>query len=251
MERSEQVEILGIDIGGSGIKGALVNVESGEMVTERHRIPTPQPATPDAVAGVVAQIARHFSWDGPVGCTFPAIMKQGVAHSAANVDKSWIGTDAAALFQRYLDAPVWVVNDADAAGMAEMQFGAGKDRAGVIFMLTIGTGIGSAIIVDGHLLPNSELGHLQIGGVEAENFASDRIRKKEDLSWKKWAKRFNAYLQYLEFLFSPNLFILGGGVVKKWDKFAGHLSVQVDIIPATLGNNAGIVGAALVASMHL
>ncbi len=245
------MEILGIDIGGSGIKGALVNVDKGEMVTERHRIPTPQPATPDAVAGVVAQIARHFSWDGLVGCTFPAIMKQGVAHSAANVDKSWIGTDAAALFQHHLDAPVWVVNDADAAGMAEMQFGAGKGRTGVIFMLTIGTGIGSAIIVDGHLLPNSELGHLQMGGIEAENFASDRVRKKEDLSWKKWTKRFNAYLQYLEFLFSPNLFILGGGVVKKWDKFSGRLSTQAAITPATLGNNAGIVGAALVASMQL
>lgn len=244
--------ILGIDIGGSGIKGAPVDTEKGELAGERHRIPTPQPAKPEAVAEVVAEIVRSFDWQGPIGCTFPAIVRRGVTLSAANVDDAWIGTDAARLLREATGQPVWVLNDADAAGVAEMTFGAGKDVGGTVFVLTFGTGIGSAVFVDGTLMPNTELGHLEFGGREAEAYAADRVRKAEDLSWKKWAKRVDAYLAHLEFLFSPDLFIFGGGVSKKSEKFFSHLTRETPVKPAQLLNEAGIVGAALVAeARHL
>ncbi len=241
------MENLGVDIGGSGIKGALVDVEKGALVTRRYRIPTPQPATPDAVGDVVAELAKHFKWQGPIGCTFPAIVKHGIVHSAANVDDSWIDTDGEALLKQKTGCPVLMLNDADAAGIAEMSFGAGKGQQGVVIILTLGTGIGSAIFVNGNLLPNTEFGHMEIRGKDAEDRASDRIRKDEDLSWKKWAERINEFLTRMELLFSPDLFIIGGGVSKKHDKFFPWLETKVQIVPAKLRNQAGIIGAAMAA----
>ncbi|WMT58337.1 ROK family protein [Truepera radiovictrix] len=238
--------VLGIDIGGSGIKGALVDIEAGGLATERYRLETPQPATPEAVAETVGKIVAHFAYSGPIGCTFPAIVRHGVTLSAANVDKSWIGTDADALFSRVTGLEVHLLNDADAAGEAEMRFGAGRGRSGTVIMLTFGTGIGSAVFLDGKLLPNTEFGHLYLeGGQEAEAWASDRARKLADLSWKKWAARVQTYLKHLEFLFSPDLFIVGGGVSKKSDKFLPLLELGTEVVAAELRNEAGIVGAAL------
>lgn len=239
------MEILGIDIGGSGIKGAPVNTETGEFTHERYRLPTPQPAKPDAVAETVREVARFFNWEGPIGCTFPAIVKNGIMHSAANVDDAWIGTNGQALFEEATGLPVHVLNDADAAGIAEMLFGAGRGHEGVVMMLTLGTGIGSALFVDGTLVPNLELGHLEIRGKAAEERASDRIRQEKDLSWEKWARRLNEYLERLDFLFSPDLMIIGGGVSKRADKFLPLLNVNAKLVPAELQNDAGIVGAAL------
>jgi len=246
------MQILGIDIGGSGIKGAPVKVKRGALSAERYRIPTPQPSTPDAVADTVAKIVKHFRWKGPVGCTFPSVVKRGIVYSAANVDKSWIGLNGRKLLQKKTGCPVLLLNDADAAGIAEMTFGAGKDRMGVVFVLTFGTGIGSAVFVNGALMPNTELGHMRMisrsrGIVEAEHYASDRIRKEERLSWKRWAARVNEYLSLMEALFSPDLFIIGGGVSKKHDKFLPLLKSRADVVPAQLLNEAGIVGAALAA----
>lgn len=242
--------ILGIDIGGTGIKGAPVNVETGELLAERFRIETPHPALPNAVAGVVENIARHFNYSGPAGITFPAIIKKGTVFSAANVDESWIGTDAAALFTSRLGHPATVVNDADAAGVAEMRFGAGKDRSGVVILLTFGTGIGSAIFHDGKLLPNSEFGHLKIRGKDAEKRASEKIREDHDLTWRKWAGRVSEYLGEMEKLFSPDLFIIGGGVSRKADKFLPYLTAktEVRIEAARMRNEAGIIGAAVLAA---
>ncbi len=238
-------QTLGIDIGGSGIKGAMVDLELGDFASERHRIPTPQPATPKKVAKVVAKIAEHFGSPAAIGCTFPAIVKNGVTLSAANVDDSWIGTDAAALFSAETRSNVSVVNDADAAGIAEVRYGAGKGQSGVVIMTTLGTGIGSAIFNDGVLLPNTELGHLRMARKTAEEFASDRIRDKEELSWKRWAKRLEKYYQMLEFFFSPDLIIVGGGVSKHHAKFLPHMKVNAPIVPAQLRNRAGIIGAAV------
>lgn len=241
------MEILGIDIGGSGIKGAIVETSDGTFTQERYRIPTPQPSSPDAVANAVAEIVRYFEWSGPVGCTFPSVVKHGVMYSAANVDDAWIGTDGQTLFRQHTNCPVYVLNDADAAGIAEMTFGAGVNRSGVVMILTLGTGIGSAIFVNGVLLPNTELGHLQVRGKDAEHRASDRVRQKKELTWEKWGKRVSEYMEYLEFLFSPDLFIIGGGVSKKFDKFSKYLKVRAEVTPARLLNDAGIVGAALAA----
>jgi polyphosphate glucokinase len=250
------MEILGVDIGGSGIKGALVDANSGALTTKRRRIATPQPSTPEAIAGTVAEIGRHFRWKGPIGCTFPAIVKKGVIYSAANVDDSWIGINGRKLLKKATGCPVRLLNDADAAGIAEMRFGAGRDRKGVIFVITLGTGIGSAIFVGGTLLPNTELGHMHLmcgahGVVEMEDYASDRARKAEGLGWNKWAGRVNEVLIALEALFSPDLFILGGGVSKKHHKFLPLISTQADVVPAQLRNEAGIVGAAMAAKSLL
>lgn len=242
------MEILGIDIGGSGIKGAPVDVANGELTAERFRIPTPQPSTPAAVADGVAEIARHFRWQGPIGCTFPAIVRHGVVYSAANVDKSWIGTDGQALFAERTGCPVVLQNDADAAGIAEMRFGAGQGKEGLVMMLTFGTGIGSALFYNGVLIPNSELGHLEVRGKDAEDRASDRVRKDKDLTWEKWAERVNEYLARLDLLFSPDLYIIGGGISKKQDKFLHLLSTQTPVMMAEMLNEAGIVGAALAAA---
>lgn len=242
------MEILGIDIGGSGIKGARVDVEQGRLVTERHRIPTPQPSVPDAVGDVVAKIVKHFKWSGPIGCTFPAIIKNGVAYSAANVDKSWIGTNGEKLLKKKTKCPVRLINDADAAGLAEMEFGAGRGQKGVVIVLTFGTGIGSAIFVDGHLVPNTEFGHMEVRGKDAEDRAADRIRKEKDLNWAGWARRVNEFLNRMEALFSPDLFIIGGGVSKKHKKFLPLIHTQTPIVPAQMLNEAGIIGAAMAAS---
>jgi polyphosphate glucokinase len=241
------MEVLGIDIGGSGIKGARVNVLTGELTTDRHRIATPSHSTPDNVAKVVAELVDYFGWQGPIGCTFPAVVRHGKVYTAANVDKSWIDTDAMTLFERATGCPVRVLNDADAAGLAEMVFGAGKHRDGVVIMLTFGTGIGTAIFVEGHLLPNTELGHLPVRGKDAEHRASAKVREDEELSWAAWAERVNEYLGVLEFFFSPDLFIIGGGVSKKQHKFLHYLSTRAEIVPAQLLNEAGIIGAALAA----
>jgi polyphosphate glucokinase len=237
--------ILGIDIGGTGIKGAPVDLERGDLAGERFRIPTPEGGRPDDVAAVVAEIARHFDTGGPIGATFPAVIQHGVARTAANVDESWIGTDAAALFTRATGRPVVVVNDADAAGLAEMEHGAGKGRDGTVLMVTLGTGIGSALFVDGVLVPNTELGHLEVGGKEAEHRASEKIREDSDLSWKHWAGQLQRVLATYEALFCPDLFIVGGGISKKSQKFFPHLDLRTEIVAAQLLNQAGIVGAAL------
>jgi len=238
---------LGIDIGGTGIKGAPVDVATGSLVAQRRRIPTPQPATPDAVAEVVAELAQEFAWTGPIGATFPAVVRRGVVHTASNVDDSWIGTDAAALFRAATGTSVAVLNDADAAGVAEMGFGAGRDRPGTVVVLTLGTGIGSAIFVGGTLVPNTEFGRLEIRGKPAEHRAAESVRERKDLSWKEWAERLDEFLAPLEALLWPELIIVGGGVSKKADKFLPRLHARAELAPAALRNDAGIIGAALVA----
>jgi polyphosphate glucokinase len=245
-ENDPMTTVLGIDIGGTGIKGAPVDTRSGQLLADRHRILTPHPATPDAVTAVVAELAKFFEWTGPTGATFPAVVKDGVARTAANVDQAWIGTDAAAMFSKVIGGEVTVVNDADAAGVAEMTFGVGKDRRGVVIMITLGTGIGSALFVDGLLVPNTELGHLKMGKHDAEHLAAESVREERGLSWKDWSARVEEYLVMVEGLFSPDLFVIGGGISKKADKFVPRLTaVQTEIVPAQLLNEAGIVGAAL------
>ena len=239
----------GVDIGGSGIKGAPVDLATGEFTAERVRIPTPQPATPEAVAETVAEVARAFEWTGPLGCTVPAVVRGGIARSAANIDESWIGTDVVGLVSRATGAQsVLAVNDADAAGFAEVAYGAAKGRDGVVLVVTLGTGIGSALIVDGLLVPNTELGHLELDGHDAERRASDAARERDDLGWHDWAERLQRYFSHLEALFSPSLFVVGGGVSKKSEKFLPLLDLETEIVPAALRNNAGIAGAALLAA---
>lgn len=239
---------LGIDIGGSGIKGAVVNLESGELLTERVRLPTPDQAKPEAVAEVVADLVRSLRWNGVIGCGFPAVVHQGVALTAANVHKNWIGTDVNRLLSEATGCPTYTLNDADAAGIAEMRFGVGRENSrGVVIMLTLGTGIGSAIFTNGHLVPNTEFGHLKIRGKDAEWRASDAARKRKKLTWKKYAKRLQEFLNEMENLFWPDLFIVGGGLSKQADKFLPLLSLRTRIVPAQLQNLAGIIGAALYA----
>ncbi|HEU5157096.1 MAG TPA: ROK family protein [Streptosporangiaceae bacterium] len=242
------MEVLGIDIGGSGIKGAPVDLEAGRFARDRLRVETPRPSAPKAVAEVVRTIVDHFAWTGPVGITFPGVVVGGVARSAANVDKRWIGEDADTLFTEVTGCPVQVLNDADAAGVAEVTFGAGKGRAGVVLMLTFGTGIGSALFVDGTLVPNTELGHLELDGKEAEHRASAQVREAKQLSWERWAERVERYLRHVDALFSPALIIIGGGVSKKSDKFLPLIEgVTAEVVPAALHNDAGIIGAAMAA----
>jgi polyphosphate glucokinase len=243
------MEILGIDIGGSGVKGAPVDVEKGVLRAERQRIPTPQPPIPDTLGNVVAEVAHHFKWQGPIGCTFPGVIKAGVVYTAANIDEAWIGLNGQKLLEEKTGCPVIFLNDADAAGIAEMQFGAGKDRHGIVIMLTFGTGIGSAIFVDGRLVPNTEFGHMEIRGKDAEHRAADRVRTEKELSWEKWAERVNEFLGRMELLFSPDLFIIGGGVSKKHDKFLPLLQTRAEIVPAQLLNEAGMIGAAIAAKV--
>jgi polyphosphate glucokinase len=239
--------ILGIDIGGSGVKGAPVDTVRGELAQERHRVPTPQPSDVTAVVEAVAEVADRFGTPDRVGITFPGVVVGGVTRTAANVDSSWIDAPAAELFSARLARPVFVLNDADAAGVAEVTFGAGRDQKGLTVMLTFGTGIGSALFLDGHLIPNTEFGHLELDGHDAEDRASDRAREQEDLSWEKWADRVQSYLRHVEMLLSPNLFIVGGGVSKKAEKFLPLIKIRTPIVPAMLLNNAGIIGAAVVA----
>jgi len=241
--------ILGIDVGGSGIKGALVDINKGKMVSKRHRIDTPHPATPKAMIEIMGQIVDHFNYKGPIGVGFPAIVQDGVVRSAANIDKGWIGYKGQKKIAKRTGCPTILLNDADAAGTAEMRFGVGKNKKGVIMLLTLGTGIGSALFVNGRLVPNTELGHLYLRNmkIDAEDYASDRVRSDEDLKYKEWAARLDEYLHHLELLFSPNIFVLGGGVSKKYEKFIPLLTVQAKVVPARLRNEAGIIGAAMAA----
>ncbi len=241
------MEILGIDIGGTGIKGAPVDVERGVLLANRHRIPTPKTAKPVPVADTVAKIVHHFDWHGPIGCGFPAVVRRGVVSSAANIHEKWIGVDAQNLFSETTDCPTAVINDADAAGLAEMAFGAGQGRQGVVLLITIGTGLGSALFIDGRLVPNTEFGHIEIDGFHAEEKASDAARKREKLSWEEWAERFNRYLLTMEYLVTPDLIILGGGASKKYNKFLPLLTLETEVIPALMLNEAGIIGSALAA----
>jgi polyphosphate glucokinase len=241
------MQLMGIDIGGTGIKGAIVDADEGALVTDRFRVPTPHPASPKAVAATVVEVVQHFEWKGSVGCTFPGVVKKGVVLSAANVDKAWIGADAASTIGDAADCDVTVINDADAAGIAEMRHGAGVGVEGQVIVLTLGTGIGSAVFVDGVLVPNTELGHLELRGKDAEKRASNSVREEKELSWSKWADRVNEYLHLVEALLSPDLFIIGGGVSKKSDKFFPHLDVDTPMVTAQLLNQAGIVGAAMAA----
>ncbi len=236
----------GIDFGGSGIKGAPVDLDTGEFLGDRVRIATPQPATPEAVARVFVELLGRFpDSDGSVGVTVPAVVRRGVASSAANIDRAWIGTDADALFTDATGRDVHVVNDADAAGLAEVRYGAAAGRRGLVILTTLGTGIGSALVYDGVLVPNSELGHLEIDGKDAEKSAANSVREKQDLSYREWAERLTTYYRTLEKLLSPDLIVLGGGVSKHADRFLRHIDIETEIVPAQLRNRAGIVGAAL------
>ena len=239
------MEVLGIDFGGSGIKGAIVDTKTGELVTERHRIETPQPATPDAVAEVMAELTEQLKWKVKVGVGVPAVVKNGVMLSAANIDNSWIGQEVNKQLSEKTGCEVECVNDADAAGIAEIHFGAGAKAKGMVFLLTVGTGIGTVIFIDKHLVPNLELGHLEFKGKTIERYSADSVRKRKDLSWEEWGKRFNNTLDYYDRMFNPNLFIVGGGVSKKMDKFEEYINVDTPVVPAEMENNAGIIGAAL------
>jgi polyphosphate glucokinase len=238
----------GIDIGGSGMKGAVVELASGTLRGERERIKTPHPPTPAPMADIVRQLVEAHGWSGPFGVTFPGVVRSGRIETAANLDSSWLGVKADELFSAAADVDVVVLNDADAAGLAEAKFGAAKGRAGVVVVLTFGTGIGSAVINDGTLLPNTELGHLELDGAVAEHRAAARIRKDENLGWKEWSARVQRYLRHLELLFSPDLFVVGGGISKQPERWRRYIDVSTEIVPAELANGAGIVGAALVAA---
>ena len=248
--RSARTGAFGIDIGGTGIKGAPVDLVVGEFSADRVRLATPQPATPKAVAATVAELIDSFDLphDMPVGVTFPSIIQHGVARSAANVDDSWIGTNVEKVIAKATGRSVHAVNDADAAGYAETLYGAARGHGGVVLVVTLGTGIGSCLVVDGTLVPNTELGHLEIDGHDAESKAADSAREREDLTWKQWAERLQKYFSVVEALFSPDLIVVGGGVSKKHDKFLPLLDLRAEIVPATLLNAAGIVGAAALAA---
>jgi polyphosphate glucokinase len=237
----------GVDIGGSGIKGAIVDLDKGDLATERVKYLTPHPSTPEAVAEVVARLVKEAGWTGELGATFPGVIKSGVAGSAANVDKSWIGTDVDKVFTDITGCDVTVLNDADAAGIAEARFGAAKGVHGVVILVTFGTGIGSALLLDGKLVPNTELGHLELDGHDAEKKASSAAKDNEGLSYKQWAKRVQRYLRHVEKLFTPDLFVVGGGVSKNSEKWVPLLDIVTPVKPAQLLNNAGIVGAAMAA----
>jgi len=239
------MRVLGVDIGGSGIKGAPVDTRRGKLLADRHRITTPQPATPAAVSSAVRDLVREFDWKGPVGCAVPAVVQRGFVRTAANIADAWLGVHAPRLFRKTLKRTVTVVNDADAAGYAEMHFGAGRRRDGLVIIVTLGTGIGTALFINGHLVPNTELGHLEVRGREAEKWAAASVRDAKDLSWKKWAHRVDVYLHAMQRYFWPDLFIIGGGVSRKHEKFIPRLTVAVPVVPASLGNDAGIIGAAL------
>jgi polyphosphate glucokinase len=243
------MKILGIDIGGSGIKAAIVDTITGELLSERHRIDTPKPSEPKAVAKVIKEIVKHFDWKGPVGCCFPTIIVDGQCKHHGNLSEEWVGVKADKLFKKACDGiPFYVSNDADLAGVAEMSLGAGKDKKGKVFVITIGTGIGSALFYNGKLIPNVELGHIyHTNGEIIEKFVSDSARKREKLTLTEWAKRFDIFLQHLKIIHTPELFILGGGISKKFDNFKEHLTVDIPVKVAKFKNNAGIIGAAMYA----
>jgi polyphosphate glucokinase len=241
-------QILGVDVGASGVKGAIIDVKNGELQSERLRLPTPRPADPAHLAETFAELVGEVGWSGAIGCGFPAIIKNGEARSAANISKAWIGQNVEELFSEVCGSPVYVINDADAAGLAEMRFGVGKEQKGVVVLVTIGSGLGSALFIDGQLVPNTEFGHLYLRNMVAEHFASNSTRKKYDLSWEAWGPRFNEYLEHLQRILTPDLFILSGGISKRFEEYKAYLNVDTPVVPARLLNNAGIVGAACHAS---
>ena len=239
------MDVFGIDVGGSGIKGAPVDTETGELLAERVRIKTPRPARPEAIVGTAVEVVRQSGWDGPVGCGFPAVIKGGVVRTAANIDRAAVGFDLQGRLEQELGTPVRVINDGDAAGLAEMRWGAGRGVEGLVLMLTLGTGIGTSLFVGGRLVPNTELGHIEIRGKDAEHRASDSARKREDLSWKEYAESLDEYLHRIEDLLWPDLIVVGGGISRKSEKFLPHLSARTSVVPARMLNEAGIAGAAL------
>ena len=239
------MNVFGIDVGGSGIKGAPVDTRTGELLAQRIRIKTPKPATPEAIATTAVEVVRRSVWDGPVGCGFPAVVKEGVVRTAANIDKAAIGFDMQERLERELKGPVRVMNDGDAAGLAEMRWGAGRGCEGVVLMLTLGTGIGTSLFVEGRLVPNTELGHIEVRGKDAEHRASDSARKREDLSWQQYAERLDEYLHKIEDLLWPDLIVIGGGISKRSDRFFPHLTARTKVVRAEMLNEAGIAGAAL------
>jgi len=239
------MNVFGIDIGGSGIKGAPIDPATGELLQERVRIKTPQPATPEAIVRTAVEVVSAAGWQGPVGCGFPAVVKSGVVQTAANIDKSAIGFDLRGALEKELDTQVTVVNDGDAAGLAEMRWGAGKDQDGVVLMLTLGTGIGTSLFIGGRLMPNTELGHIEVRGEDGEHRASDAARKRDDLNWKEYAERLDEYLHKIEELLWPDLIVIGGGISKKSEKYFPHLTTRTKVVRAEMQNNAGIAGAAL------
>lgn len=246
------MEILGIDIGGSGIKGAIVDTEKGNLITERHRITTPKPATPEKVANAIQKMIRHFNWTGEVGCGFPTPLKHGKCLTGGNLHESWKGVQVDALFTEKTGNEYSVVNDADAAGLAEISFGAGKGKKGTVIMITLGTGIGSGVFLDGKLLPNTELGHvLYKNGKIFEKYAADSVRKNENLTRKEWGKRLHKYFKHINLILSPDLFIVGGGASKKLGKFVNHINIDTPIVAAEAENEAGIIGAAMAANFHI
>ncbi|WP_405604817.1 polyphosphate--glucose phosphotransferase [Polaribacter sp. Asnod1-A03] len=242
------MKVLGIDIGGSGIKAAVVDTKTGELLTDRHRIPTPKPATPEAVAKVVKEIVKHFDWKKSVGCSFPTTIVDGKCIHSGNLSEKWLNVKVDKLFKKECKLPFYVSNDADLAGLAEVSLGAGKKEKGVTLVITIGTGIGSGLFFDGKLIPNVEVGKLlHTDGKIIEFYTADSIRKKEDLTLKQWALRFDELLEYVRIVFSPSLIILGGGISKKYDEFKEHLTTEVNVKVAEFKNNAGIIGAAMYA----
>jgi len=246
------MQILGIDVGGSGIKAAIVETTSGELLSERIRIETPRPATPQAIGKALQTLLKQMEWNGPVGIGFPAAIQHGITRTAANIDKSFIGLPITEYFSTQTGCPVYIANDADVAGMTEMRFGAGKGINGVVLIVTIGTGLGTALFTGGHLLPNTELGHIFLdNGVEAERYAAESVRISKKLKWKEWGKRFDHYLASMERLLWPDLIILGGGVSKKLEKFAPMITIRTPVVAASFLNQAGIVGAALFAESRL
>jgi polyphosphate glucokinase len=239
------MNVFGIDVGGSGINGAPVDTQTGELIAERVRIKTPRPATPKAIIATAAEVVRQSSWDGPVGCSFPAVVKDGVVRTAANIDQAAIGFDMQGRLEHELGNPACVINDADAAGLAEMRWGAGRGVSGAVLVLTLGTGIGTSLFVEGRLVPNTELGHIEIRGEDAEHRATDSARKRENLGWKEYAERLDEYLHRIEDLLWPDLVVIGGGISKKSEKFLPHLTARTRVVPAQMLNEAGIAGAAL------
>lgn len=246
------MEILGIDVGGSGIKGGIVDIQKGELITERYRIPTPKPATPEPMIEIIAAIINHFEWKGSVGCGFPAAVKDEIVKTASNIDNSWIGVNASEKIENVTGCPTHLINDVDAAGLAEMEFGAGKNHCGSIFMAAFGTGIGTAVFYNRQLIPNTELGHIPLftHEMKAEDYAANSVREKQNLSWKEWGCRVNEYLEMIEALFWPDMIIIGGGVSKNFSDFEQFMQLETEVVPAQSRNHAGIIGAALAASVN-
>ncbi|MDO5351614.1 MAG: ROK family protein [Succinatimonas sp.] len=245
------MEILGIDIGGTGIKGAIVDTSTGEIKSERVRLLTPQPATPDAIADTVFQLVKQIGFDGPIACGFPSRVIHGVVKTAANIDKSWINVPVEELFSKRLERQVYVANDADVAALAELHFGAAKDVSGTVLVLTLGTGIGSCLFVNGTFCPNTELGHIVFHGDSAERYCSGAVKERENIKWKEWGERLNEYLEYVAFLLQPDLIVLGGGASKKFEKYAEVLNSDLNIKPAQMLNLAGIVGAGMYGELRI